>query len=156
MQTNRISFLERRVKQKADIKSFNRKIRIVFFVGLLVTILILVFYTYWHDTRFYYREYAMYGKQISGELICFHENTLQHFKGQKTVYKGKDYYFCSAGCANHYMDYLEEHSHVNDAFSGEEIHKEDAILGLKYKGKSEIAYFKNLKNFIAYYNQIIP
>jgi hypothetical protein len=48
-------------------------------------------------------------------------------------------------------EHFKEVAIVADAFSGDSINKADAIIGLRRRNKTEVAYFKNKQNFKKYY-----
>ncbi len=53
----------------------------------LFIVSILMFYTYGHDTRFLYREFALYGKEVPGKMGCMNNNSLQFHESSKEVYE---------------------------------------------------------------------
>jgi hypothetical protein len=78
-------------------------------------------------------------------------DNLQIHKSTKAVFNDKVYYFCSQQCFNHLAEHFKEVAIVADAFSGDSINKADAIIGLRRRNKTEVAYFKNKQNFKKYY-----
>jgi len=138
-------------RQIIDDKKFNRTILISFSLLVVLIISILTFYTYWCDTKYTYRQYALYGKEIPLDLVCMNGNNLQIHESSKESYQGKTYYFCSQGCYNHLVNHFRQDAFIPDAFSGDTICKADALIGLKNRGKPLVVYFKNKKTFSQYY-----
>jgi len=141
-------------KQKLDEKKFNRSIRIVFGILFLSLISILIFYTYWCDTKYAWRKIAWYGNEVPGNQCCMNEDKLQFHESAEIVFDDKTYYFCSKECFNHLVKHYKEVAIVSDAFTGDLINKADAIIGLKEKNKPEIVYFKNIENFNQFYEKV--
>ena len=119
---------------------------------LLFSILsVLIFYTYWCDTRFAWRKIFWFKHEVPANWICMNGDNLQIHKSTKAVFNDKVYYFCSQQCFNHLAEHFKEVAIVADAFSGDSINKADAIIGLRRRNKTEVAYFKNKQNFKKYY-----
>jgi hypothetical protein len=140
-------------RQKLDYKKFNKTMLISFAILFIGVMSVLVFYTYWCETRFVWRKIAWYGKVVPGNWTCMNGNNLQIHESTKTSYKNKTYYFCSQECFNHLAKHFTEVAIVPDAFSGDSINKAEAISGLKKRNNPELVYFKNKQNFKKYYEQ---
>jgi YHS domain-containing protein len=151
MKKKKLSKQQLRKKQKIENKRFNRILIVSFVLLIVATVSVLTFYTYGCDTRFLYHKWAWYGKEIPGEWACMNGNNLTMHKSSKVAYNKKVYYFCSQECFNHLTKHFAEVAMVPDAFSGDSINKADALIGLKEKGKPELAYFKNQQTFKKYY-----
>lgn len=151
MKKEKLSKLQLLEKQKLDNKKFNRTMLISFSILFLSLMSILVFYTYGCETRLAWHKWVWYGKEIPVEWACMNSNNLQLHKTTKANYKDKEYCFCSQECFNHLVKHFTEVAMVPDAFTGDSINKADAVIGLKEKGKPEIAYFKNTETFHHYY-----
>lgn len=138
-------------RQIAEDKKFNKILLISFSSLILVTVSIFVFYTNWCNTKYTYRQYALYGKEIPPELVCMNGNNLKIHESLEKNYQGKIYYFCSNDCFNHFANYFRQNAFVLDSFSGDTICKADALIGLKNQGNPAVVYFKNRKTFNQYY-----
>lgn len=138
-------------KQILDNKKFNRITQVTFGFLLLCVVSILLFRNYGHDTRFLYRRFTYYGKEISLKLVCMNSQNLQFHETSKVVYEGKTYYFCSQECFNHLVNHFQEVAFTTDAYTGDTINKADAVIGLKERWKPQLVYFKNKQNFNKYY-----
>ena len=153
MKKKRLSKQQLLEKQKLDDKKFNRTMLISFGILIISVLSVLVFYTYWCDTRLAWHKIAWYGKEVSGNWTCMNGDDLQIHESSKMEYKGNTYYFCSQKCFNHLMRHFGEVALVPDAISGDSINKADAIIGLKKRNNPELVYFKNKQNFKKYYEQ---
>lgn len=153
MKKKRLSKQQLLEKQKLDEKKFNRTMLISFGILFISVLSVLVFYTYWCDTRLAWRKIAWYGKEVPGNWTCMNSNNLQIHESTKTGYETKTYYFCSQKCFNHLVKHFEEVAIVADAISGDSINKADAIIGLKTRNNPELVYFKNKQNFKKYYER---
>jgi hypothetical protein len=151
MKKKRLSKQQLREKQKLDNKKFNRTMLISFSILLFSVLSVLIFYTYWCDTRFAWRKIAWFKHEVPANWICMNGDNLQIHKSTKAVFNDKVYYFCSQQCFNHLAEHFKEVAIVADAFSGDSINKADAIIGLRRRNKTEVAYFKNKQNFKKYY-----
>ncbi len=151
MKKKRLSKQQLLEKQKLDEKKFNRTMLTGFSILFLIVLSILVFYTYWCDTKYTWRKYALYGKEIPKNLVCVSHNTLQHHESVKLVVKGSSYYFCSHDCHEQLLEHFHKVAYTLEAFSGDTICKANAFVGLKERGKPELVYFKNKQNFKKYY-----
>ena len=120
----------------------------ILFIGVLS---VLVFYTYWCDSRFAWRKIAWFKQEVPAYWICMNGDNLQIHESTKAVFDDKIYYFCSQQCFNHLVKHFKEVAIVTDAFSGDSINKADAIIGLKTRNKQDVVYFKNKENFNRYY-----
>lgn len=141
--------LERRVIED---RKFNRTLMISFGSLFVLIFSYLVFHVFWNDTKYAYRQYAFYGKQVPANLICMKGDKLLTHKSLKLSYNGKYYFFCNRDCYDHLVNHYKEDAFVPDPFSGDTICKADALLGLKNLGKPEIIYFQNIETFKQYYN----
>nr|MBD3622165.1 hypothetical protein [Sunxiuqinia sp.] len=151
MKKKRLSKQQLREKQRLDNKKFNRTMLISFSILLFSVLSVLIFYTYWCDTRFAWRKIAWFKHEVPANWICMNGDNLQIHKSTKAVFNDKVYYFCSQQCFNHLAEHFKEVAIVADAFSGDSINKADAIIGLRKRNKTEVAYFKNKQNFKKYY-----
>lgn len=155
MKKKRLSKQQLLEKQKFDDKKFNKTMLISFGIVFIAVLSVLVFYTYWCDTRLTWRKIAWYDKEIPGNWTCMNGDNLQIHESSKMEYKGNAYYFCSQKCFNHLVKHFREVAIVADAISGDSINKADAIIGLKKRNNTELVYFKNKQNFKKYYEQRI-
>ena len=151
MNKRKLTKKELQERQIIEDKKFNRIMLISFSILTVLTISVFVFYTYWCDTKYAYRQYALYGKEIPLDLVCMNGNNLQIHESSKESYQGKTYYFCSQDCYNHLVNHFQKVAFIPDAFSGDTICKADALIGLKNRGKPQVVYFKNKKTFSQYY-----
>lgn len=151
MSSRKLNKIQLQEKQIIQDRKFNKTMLISFSFLFLFIVSILIFYTYGHDTRFLYREFAFYGKEIPGKMVCMNGNSLQFHESSKEVYDGKTYYFCRQQCFNHLVKHFKEVAFTTDAFSGDTICKADALMGFKERGSHLIVYFKNRTNFNNYY-----
>jgi hypothetical protein len=141
----RLSKQQLREKQKLDEKKNNRTMLISFGILLISVLSILVFYTYWCDTRLAWRKVAWYGKEVPGNWTCMNGDNLEIHESSGMEYRGNIYYFCSQKCFSHLVRHFGEVSLVPDAVSGDSINKADAIIGLRKRNKTEVVYFKTSK-----------
>ncbi|WP_291861487.1 hypothetical protein [Marinilabilia sp.] len=153
MKKKKLSKQQLREKQRNEEKKFNRTMIISFILLSIMAVLILVFFTYRCQTRFFYRETAWYGKEIPGEWVCMDGDILKLHKTSKSTYKNNVYYFCSEECYNYMVMHFTKTAMVRDAISGDLINKAEALIGLKEKGKPELVYFKNRQTMNMYYEQ---
>jgi ribosomal protein L24E len=151
MNKRKLTKLELQERQITEDKKFNKILLISFSILILLTVSVFVFYTYWCDTKYTYRQYALYGKEIPPELICMNGDNLKIHESSEESYQGKIYYFCSKDCYNHFVNHFRQDAFVPDSFSGDTICKADALIGLKNRGKPWVVYFKNKKTFNQYY-----
>ena len=151
MSSKKLRKIQLQEKQIIQDRKFNKTMLISFSFLFLFIVSILMFYTYWHDTRFLYRKFALYGKEVPGKIICMNNNSLQFHASSEVVYKSKTYYFCSQECLNHLVKHFQEVAFTTDAFSGDTIYKAGALIGLRKRGKPAIVYFENSGNFNNYY-----
>ena len=151
MNKRKLTKKELQERQIIEDKKFNRTMLISFSLLVVLIISILTFYTYWCDTKYAYRQYALYGKEIPLDLVCMNGNNLQIHESSKESYQGKTYYFCSQDCYNHFVNHFRQDAFIPDAFSGDTICKADALIGLKNRGEPQVVYFKNKKTFSQYY-----
>lgn len=140
-----------REKQIVENKQFNKTMLISFSLLLLSLILTLVFYTYWCDTKYTYRKFALYGKEVPNELVCMCDNRLQIHESLKIMHENKAFYICSSRCNQHLINQYREVAFVTDAYSGKIICKSEAIVGLKEKNQPMLVYFENIENFNFFY-----
>ena len=151
MSKKKLTKRELRERQIFEDKKNKRTLRISFGLLFVFIILYLVFHTFWYDTKFAYRKYALYGKEVPTELVCMNGDKLLNHKSLKLSYKGKDYFFCNRGCYDHLVNHFQEDAFTPDPFSGDTICKAAALLGLKNRGNPDIVYFQNIKTFNQYY-----
>ncbi|MCG6189988.1 hypothetical protein [Maribellus maritimus] len=151
MKGKKLSKEQLREIQRIKDRKFNRSLTLIFSTLLLVTISVLVFYTYGCDTRLLYHQWAWFGKKVPDEWTCMGNNLLQKHKTQRYQYNEKVYSFCSEKDFNHLQRHFKEVAIVPDAFSGDSINKANALIGLEQKGKPELVYFKNQDTFNKYY-----
>nr|WP_321520782.1 hypothetical protein [uncultured Macellibacteroides sp.] len=151
MSKRKLTKRELRERQVFEDKKFNRTLLISFSSLFVFIIFYLVFHTFWHDTKYTYRQYALYGKQVPAELVCMNGDKLLKHESIKLSYKGKKYSFCNQDCYDHFVNHFTEDAFISDPLSGDTICKADALLGLKNQGNPEIVYFQNLKTFNQFY-----
>ncbi|RLD78617.1 MAG: hypothetical protein DRJ07_12940 [Bacteroidetes bacterium] len=114
-------------------------------------ILVLVFFTYWCDTKYNYRKYILYSKEVPNELVCMVDNHLQYHQSSKFMHKNKVFYLCGLRCYQYLIKHYEKAAFVMDAFSGDTVCKSNALIGFRKQGKPEVIYLKNKQNFKNYY-----
>ena len=151
MNKRKLTKKEFQERQIIENKKFNKILLISFSILIVLIISVLVFYTYWCDTKYAYRQYALYGKEIPFDLVCMNGNNLQIHESSKESYQGKVYFLCSKACYNHLVNHFRQDAFIPDAFSGDTICKADALIGLKNRGEPQVVYFKNKKTFNQYY-----
>jgi YHS domain-containing protein len=151
MSKRKLTKRELRERQIFEDQKFNRTLLISFGSLFVLIILYLVFHVFWHDAKYAYRQYALYGKQVPAELVCMNGDKLINHKSIKLSYKGKNYFFCNKSCYNHLVNYFSKDAFTFDPFSGDTICKADALIGLRNLGEPEIIYFQNIKTFNKYY-----
>ncbi|MDD4637152.1 MAG: hypothetical protein PHI48_09400 [Bacteroidales bacterium] len=151
MNKKKLTKRELRERQVFEDKKFNRTLLICFSSLFIFIIFYLVFHTFWHDTKYTYRQYALYGKQVPAELVCMNGDKLLKHESIKLSYKGKKYSFCNQDCYDHFVDHFTEDAFISDPLSGDTICKAAALLGLKNRGNPDIVYFQNIKTFNQYY-----
>ena len=95
MNKKKLTKRELRERQVFEDKKFNKTLLISFSSLFVFVIFYLVFHTFWHDTKYIYGQYALYGKPIPAELVCMNGNKLLNHTGKKLLYKGKTYFFCT-------------------------------------------------------------
>jgi len=151
MSKRKLTKRELRERQVFEDKKFNRTLLISFSSLFVFIIFYLVFHTFWHDTKYTYRQYALYGKQVPAELVCMNGDKLLKHESIKLSYKGKKYSFCNQDCYDHFVNHFTEDAFISDPLSGDTICKAAALLGLKNRGNPDIVYFQNIKTFNQYY-----
>jgi YHS domain-containing protein len=151
MSKTKLTKRELHERQIIEDKKFKRTLLISFSSLFVFIILYLVFHVFWNDTKYAYRQYALYGKQVPAELVCMNGNKLLNHTGKKLLYKGKTYFFCNQKCYDHLVNHFQEDAFTPDSFSGDTICKADALIGLKNRGEPQIVYFQNIKTFNQYY-----
>ena len=151
MNKKKLTKRELRERQVFEDKKFNKTLLISFSSLFVFVIFYLVFHTFWHDTKYAYRQYALYGKQVPTELVCMNGDKLLKHKSIKLSYKRKKYSFCNQDCYDHFVNHFTEDAFTPDSFSGDTICKADALIGLKNRGEPQIVYFQNIKTFNQYY-----
>ena len=140
-------------KNRNENRKFNRIMLKSFGLMILILVLIQVFYTYGCDTKFLFREYYLFQKEISPEMVCMTESRLKYHKSKIYQVNNQDFSICGKYCKTVLTNYFTKISITLDAFSHEQITKSTAIIGLKKKGNPELVYFKNKQNFEKYYEQ---
>lgn len=138
-------------KKVIEDRKFNRTLLISFGSFFILAIFFNIFIVFRYDTKFVYRQYALYGKQVPAELVCMNGDKLINHKSIKLSYKGKNYFFCNKSCYDHLVNYFSKDAFTFDPFSGDTICKADALIGLRNLGEPEIIYFQNIKTFNQYY-----
>lgn len=151
MSKRKLTKKELRERQVIEDKKFNRTLLISFSSLFVFLIFYLVFHTFWHDTKFAYRKYALYGKEVPPELVCMDGDKLLYHTSIRLSYKGKSYFFCSQDCYDHLVNHFKKNAFISDPFSGDTLCKAEALIGLKNQGEPEIVYFQNIKTFNQYY-----
>ena len=151
MSKRKLTKKELRERQVIEDKKSKRTLLISFSSFFVLAILFYVFIVFGHDTKYAYRKYALYGKEVPPELVCMDGDKLLYHKSIKLSYKGKNYSFCSQDCYDHLVDHFQKNAFITDPFSGDTICKADALIGLRNQGKPEIIYFQNIKTFNQYY-----
>ncbi len=152
MSKKKLTKRELRERQIFEDKKNKRTLRISFGLLFVFIILYLVFHTFWYDTKYAYRQYAFYGKQVPANIICMKGDKLLTHKSLKLSYKGKDYFFCNRDCYDHLVNHYKKDAVIPDPLSGDTICKANALIGLKNRGEPEIVYFQNIETFKQYYN----
>lgn len=155
MSSKKLTNKQLREKQFLEEKIFQKHLIVGFSLLSLVVITFLILFAYWCDTKYVYRKFILYGEEISGELVCMHDNNLQYHESSKIVKENKVFYVCSSKCQEHLNKHFQKVAYATDAFSGDTICKADAIIGLKDRGSPDMVYFKNRQNFKKYYEQRI-
>ncbi len=151
MASKKLTKKQLREKQILEDKKFNKTMLISFSLLFLAMILVLVFFTYWCDTKYNYRKTALYSKEVPYELVCMVDNLLQYHESSKFVHKNKVFYLCRLRCYQYLIKHYEKAAFVTDAFSGDTISKSDALIGFIKQGEPEVIYLKNKQNFKNYY-----
>lgn len=151
MSSKKLTKKQLREKQIIEDRKFNKYLLIGFGLLLLVLMLVFVFYTYGHDTQYTFRKYRWYGKEVPKKFVCMSANALQYHESINVEHENQTYYVCSHGCHEHLINNYQEVAFSQDAYSGDTICKSSAIVGLKERGKPEVVYFINTKNFNNYY-----
>ncbi len=128
MSSRKLRKIQLQEKQITQDRKFNKTMLISFSFLFLFIVSVLVFYTYWHDTRFLYRKFALYGKEVPGKMICMNNNSLQFNETSKVVYESKTYYFCSQECFNHLVKHFQEVAFTTDAYTGDQSTKRRLLL----------------------------
>ncbi len=153
MNKRKITKKEVQEKLHAENRKFNRIIQMSFSLLLLLIVSVLVFYTYWTDSKYTFRKIALYGKIIPDSLICMDGDILLHHESTEVILKDKSYFFCSDECSGHLTKHFKELALSVDAYSGDTIWKADALIGLKKRGSPEVVYFRSYSNFEKYYQK---
>lgn len=151
MSKKKLTKRELHERQIIEDKKFKRTLLISFSSLFVFIILYLVFHVFWNDTKYAYRQYALFGKEVPVELVCMNGNKLLHHKSIKLSYKGINYFFCNKSCYDHFVNHFMEDAFISDPLSGDTICKADALIGLKEKGEPKLVYFKNIQNLKKYY-----
>ncbi len=151
MSKRKLTKKELREKKVIEDRKFNRTLLIGFGLFFIFAIFFNIFIVFGHDTKFVYRKYVLYSKEVSQELVCMSDDKLLTHKSLKLSYKGKNYFFCKQKCYDHFVCHFQEDAFIPDPFSGDTICKADALVGLKNRGEPEIVYFQNRKTFNLYY-----
>lgn len=138
-------------QQRAEDRRFNRRLALSFSLIFFCIVLILVFFTYWCDTRYAYRMYSLYGKRVPPTMACFAENILREHETQLLKTSKGAVYVCSMHCRVWIGRNLERAVYAEDAFSHEPLVKSSSIIGLQKRGEPQLVYFKNDRNFKRYY-----
>ena len=149
MSKRKLKKKELRERNVIEDRKFNRTLFISFGSLFVLIILYLVFHVFWNDTKYAYRQYALYGKQVPAELVCMNGDKLVTHKSLKLSCNGKYYFFCNRDCYEHLVNHFQEDAFVPDPFSGDTISKANALIGLKNLGEPEIIYFQKYKNIQA-------
>jgi hypothetical protein len=151
--SKRLNKKQLREKQAKEDKAFRKYLRYIVIVLALSFLLVNVFYFHWCDTRYFFRKYILYGKEISPELICEVDNLLMYHESSKIIIDTKIFYICSEKCKHRILEHNQQYANTIDAYSGDSICKADAIIGLKERGQPSIVYFQNKQTFQMYYDQ---
>lgn len=139
---------EKRVLEDKLFRKYMRISLILLFIGIIV---INVFFVFWTDTKYIFREWTFYGKEIPPKFICMAGNKLEFKESKPFNINGNSFYACSEGCKKSIKKNYNEKAFVADALSGDTICKADAVIGLKVRGSPDVVYFKNKQNFKNYY-----
>ncbi len=86
MSKKKLTKRELHEKQIIEDKKFKRTLLISFSSLFVFIIFYLVFHTFWHDTKYTYRQYALYGKQVPAELVCMNGDKLLKHESIKLSY----------------------------------------------------------------------
>ncbi|MDD2280974.1 MAG: hypothetical protein PHT23_04965 [Bacteroidales bacterium] len=151
MSKRKLTKKELRERQVIDGKQLKRTLLVSFGLFFVLAIFYNVFIVFGHDTKYAYRKYALYGKQVPAELVCMDGDKLIYHKSIKLSYNGKNYFFCSQDCYDYFVNHFQKNAFIPDSFSGDNICKADALIGLRNRGEPEIVYFQNRKTFDQYY-----
>ena len=151
MRKKKLNKQQLREKKKIEDKRFMKSLLVRFGILFLLLGLILVFVTYWCDTRYTFRKYALYGKELSFKLICMHHNKLTYHESVEFEYDGGTFYVCSDHCQKAITNNYSEEAFIADTYSEDTVRKCDAIIGLKERGEPNVLYFTNKQNFEKYY-----
>jgi hypothetical protein len=139
------------LKEKKAEEKFRRVTLIGLGTFLLIgsTVWILAYYGY--DIIYWYRQRALYGKEIKPEWVCMDGNKLLPYKSMTYDINYHLFNVCSTGCFEYLSSHFKTAAFATDTISGEKIYKSDAVIGLKSKKKLDLIYFKNEQNFAKYY-----
>jgi hypothetical protein len=150
---SRKKYTKKQLREKLirENKKFNRTLLVCFGLLLLGLILVFVLYTYWHDTQYTYRKYALYGKEVPKRVVCMSGNSLQYHESIIVEHENQTHYVCSHECHEHLINHYQEVAFTRDAYSGDTICKSNAIIGLKERGNPSVVYFENTQNFESYF-----
>lgn len=142
---------ELRERQVIENKKLKRTLLIIFGSIFVFAIFYNVFIIFGDDTKYTYRKYALYGKEVPPELVCMDGDILLYHNSIKISCKGKNFFFCSQDCCDHLVNHFQENAFIPDPISSDTIYKADALIGLRDRGKPEVIYFQNIKTFNQYY-----
>lgn len=115
--------------------------------------LLLVFVTYWCDTKFSYRMYSLYGKEVPAKLTCIAEAVLKVHETSSIATPKGTVYLCSRHKNSWINNQAAVPTSIEDAYTHEPMNKIFAIVGLKKRGEPHLVYFKNGQNFQRYYSE---
>lgn len=151
MVSKKLSKKQIKEKQIIENRKFKKYMIIVFSLLFILMTSIYVFYTNWCETKYTYRIFAMYGKEIPKNLVCMNGNKLEHHESIKFISNDHIFYVCSVRCKENIIHHYENLAFISDAFSGDTICKANALIGIRERGKPEVVYFKDADNFNNYY-----
>ena len=73
-------------KKVIEDRKFNRTLLISFGSFFILAIFFNIFIVFRYDTKFVYRKYALYSKEVSQELVCMNDDKLLTHKSLKISY----------------------------------------------------------------------
>jgi hypothetical protein len=135
-------------------KRFSKRLTIGFISVIFLAIAINITVSYWCEIKFIYREKTNFGKAVSPDFICMSGDKMGYHKTTVLICNEKQFYVCSDHCSQKIKNHFQESAFTNDALSGKQICKADALIGLKTKNRPAVVYFENAENLKKYY-QII-